>query len=197
MKSPLTHVRGSVWRFGLWSPLTHVQGSIRIGLVIAVAVISSCGYHVGAPKADLVPKGIQSIAIPAFTNSSTRYKLTDRLPEAVARELITRTKYRIEANVDAADAVLRGNISTITIFPTIFDPTTGRASGVQINVTMGVTLYNRATGAVIWTRPNFEVKNRYEISVTAQFFFEESEDALQRVAKEAARTIVSGIVENF
>ena len=164
---------------------------------VAILVLSCCGYHVGTAHSDLVPKNIQSIAIPAFTNSSIRYKLSDRLPEAVSRELLSRTRYRIESDVKTADAILRGNISNVTVFPIVFDPAANRASGVQINVTMGVTLYNRATGAVIWTRPNFEVKNRYEISVTAQFFFEESDDALQRVAKEAARTIVSGFLENF
>jgi len=170
---------------------------MKAATVVASLMLSSCGYHVGAPKSNLVPKNIQSISIPAFTNQSVRYKLSDRLPEAVAREILSRTKYRIESDPNTADAVLRGSISNITVFPTIFDPKTGRASGVQINVTMGVTLYNRLTGTVIWTRPSFEVKNRYEISVTAQFYFEESDDALQRVAKEAARTIVSGILENF
>jgi len=170
---------------------------MRAAIAAVVLLLSSCGYHVGAPKSNLVPKNIQSISIPAFTNQSVRYKLSDRLPEAVAREILSRTKYRIESDPNTADAVLRGSISNITVFPTIFDPKTGRASGVQINVTMGVTLYNRLTGTVIWTRPSFEVKNRYEISVTAQFYFEESDDALQRVAKEAARTIVSGILENF
>src|SRR5438552_767428 len=54
-------------------------------------LISSCGYHV-AGKADLVPKNVKTIAIPAFTNVTTRYKLTDRLPEAITREFISRTR---------------------------------------------------------------------------------------------------------
>ncbi len=166
------------------------------GVALLAAALSSCGYHVGT-HANLVPKNIQSIAIPAFANSSIRYKLTDRLPEAVSRELLSRTKYRLEPNADAADAILRGNISNVQIFPIVFDPITGRAAAVQINVVMGASLIDRKTGAVIWTRPSFEVKNRYEISTTAQFFFEESDAALQRVAKEAARTIVSAILENF
>ena len=44
---------------------------------------------------DLVPKTVHTIAIPAFTNETTRYKLTDQLPEAIAREFISRTRYRI------------------------------------------------------------------------------------------------------
>lgn len=167
------------------------MAAFTIGLSLA-----SCGYHVGT-KADLVPKDIKSIAIPAFTNASIRYKLTDRMPQAIAREFISRTRYRIESNENEADAVLRGNISNVQIFPIVVDPTIGRASGVQINVTMSVSLLNRKTGAVIWSRPAFEVKNRYEISTKAETFFEESDDALQRVAKEAARSIVSAILENF
>ena len=50
----------------------------------AVAAVS-CGYHVGG-KADLVPKSIQTIAIPAFAGSSAaRYKLMDALPKQMGR----------------------------------------------------------------------------------------------------------------
>ena len=82
-----------------------------------------------AGRADLVPKNIQAIAIPAFSNVTTRYKLTDRLPEAISREFISRTRYHIVSDPNQADAVLRGAVLSYTSFPTIFDPVTGRASG--------------------------------------------------------------------
>ena len=57
---------------------------------------------------DLIPKTVHTIAIPAFTNPTTRYKLTDQLPEAIAREFISRTRYRIVSDPNPADAVLKG-----------------------------------------------------------------------------------------
>ncbi|PYT17402.1 MAG: hypothetical protein DMG59_07370, partial [Acidobacteria bacterium] len=119
-----------------------------MGLAVAALVFGSCGYHV-AGHADLVPKNVKTICIPAFGNVTTRYKLTDRLPEAISREFITRTRYRIVPDPNKADAILRGAVVNYISYPTIFDPVTGRAAAVQMHVTMQISLVDRASGNVI------------------------------------------------
>jgi hypothetical protein len=158
--------------------------------------LTSCGYHV-AGKGDLVPKTVHTIAIPAFSNITTRYKLTDHLPEAISREFITRTHYQIVNDPNQADAVLRGSIINFVAYPTIIDQQTGRASGLQVNVTLQITLTERATGKVIYSRPSFEAHQRYELSINANTYFEESDAALDRLARDVARDLVSSILENF
>jgi len=160
-------------------------------------VLTSCGYHVSG-KADLVPKNIQTIAIPPFSNVTLRYKLTDRLPEAISQEFIARTRYKIVTDPNQADAVLRGAIVNFVSFPILFDQVTGRASGLQVNVTIQVSLTERATGKVIYSRPNYEYHDRYEISVTnTNQYFEESPTALERLSHTVARDLVSSILANF
>jgi len=163
---------------------------------VAALVFGSCGYHV-AGHADLVPKNVKTICIPAFGNVTTRYKLTDRLPEAISREFITRTRYRIVPDPNKADAILRGAVVNYISYPTIFDPVTGRAAAVQMHVTMQISLVDRASGNVIFNRPNMEVRERYEISVEAAKYFEESDAALNRVSQQVARQVVTAILENF
>jgi outer membrane lipopolysaccharide assembly protein LptE/RlpB len=165
-------------------------------LVVFSMALSSCGYHV-AGKADLVPKSVHTIAIPAFANITTRYKLTDHLPQAITREFIARTRYQIVTDANQADAVLRGSIVNYVAFPTTIDQQTGRASGLQVNVTLQITLTERATGKVIYSRPNFDVHQRYELSITAKAYFEESDAALDRLSRDVARDLVSSILENF
>jgi len=166
-------------------------------LIALCLLLSSCGYHV-AGKADLVPKSIHTIAIPAFANITTRYKLTDHLPEAISREFIARTRYQIVNDPQAADAVLRGSVINYIAYPTVFDQQTGRASGLAVNVTMQVSLVERATGKVIFTRPSFDVRQRYEISVSnATAYFDESDAALDRLSRDVARAVVTAILENF
>lgn len=168
----------------------------------ALCLASSCGYHVSG-KADLVPKTIHTISIPAFGNATTRFRLTDRLPEAISREFIARTKYQIVSDPGQADAVLKGSISRFIAFPITFDQSTGRASGLQVYVTMQITFTDRATGKVIFSRPAFEAKQVYQIStagtsaVSAEAYFDESEPALDRLSRDVAREIVSAILENF
>jgi hypothetical protein len=165
--------------------------------LLAWLTLGSCGYHV-AGKGDLVPEDVHTIAIPAFANATVRYKLTDRLPQAISREFITRTHYQVVNDSNQADAVLRGAVVKYAAYPTLFDQATGRASGLQVNVTLQVSLVERASGKVIYTRPNFEVHQRYEVSVTnASQYFDESDSALQRLSQDVARDVVSSILENF
>ena len=167
--------------------------TIVSGLVVLAA---SCGYHTGG-QADLVPKTVHTLAIPAFSNATTGYKLTDQLPEAIAREFISRTRYRIVSDPTAADAVLSGAVLSYTSFPTVFDPTTSRASAVEVHVNLRLSLVERATGKTLYTRPNFEVRERYQISLDPAAFFEESDSALARASQQTAQQVVSSILENF
>ncbi len=165
-------------------------------LPFIAVTLSSCGYHV-AGRADLLPKTIQTIAVPAFTNLTTRYKLTDRLAEAVSREFISRTRYRLVPDANTADAVLKGSVNNYLSFPTVLDPISGRASAVDLRVYLTVSLVERATGKVLFSRPNMEVRERYEISVTPGPYFEESDAALDRVSRTVAQQLVTSILENF
>ena len=160
------------------------------------SLLTGCGYHVGG-KSDLLPKTIQTIAIPEFKNLTVRYKFADRLTGAIVREFISRTKYHIIADPTQADAVLTGTILTFAAYPTIFDPATGRAAGVQIQANMQLRLTERATGKVLFNRPQFDFRERYEVSVDQAQYFEESEQALDRLSRDAARTLVSAILTAF
>jgi hypothetical protein len=165
--------------------------------VIAWLSVASCGYHV-AGQADLVPKSVHTVAIPPFGNASVRYKLTDRLPQAIGREFIARTRYQVITDPNQADAILRGSVVNYVAFPILVDQASGRASGLQVNVTMQVSFVERATGKVIFTRPNFVMQQRYEIAVVSnKAYFEEDDAALDRLSRDVARDLVSAILENF
>jgi hypothetical protein len=165
-------------------------------LVLSLVFTLSCGYRV-AGRADLLPAKIKTIAVPPFANVTTRYRVSDRLAAAVTREFISRTRYRIVADPNAADAVLTGSVVNFMAYPTIFDPLTGRASGVQVSLYMQLFLRDRATGATLFQNPNWEFRERYEISVDQRSYFEESDVAMDRLSRDAARSLVSAVLENF
>lgn len=160
------------------------------------AILVSCGYRIAGTD-DTLPKTIHTVSIPAFNNLTTRYKLTDQLAEIIAREFITRTRYRVVSDPNTADAVLRGAIVNYAYYPTIFDPATGRASFAELHVTLTITLTERATGKVLFNRPNFDVRETYQISPNEAQYFEESDPALKRAGQQVARSIVSAVLENF
>ncbi len=148
-------------------------------------------------KADLLPRRVKTIAVPAFGNITTRYKVSDRLAAAITREFISRTRYQVVADPNEADAVLRGTVTNFLAYPTIYDPGTGRASGVQVILIMQVYLTDRSSGSVLFQRPNMEFRERYEISVDQSAYFDESDVALERLSRDVARSVVSAVLENF
>jgi hypothetical protein len=168
----------------------------RIVSCLLPVALSSCGYHV-AGKANVLPKGVQTIAIPPFANLTTRDKIADLLTAAIGREFISRAHYQIVTDPNAADAVLSGAVVTFNAYPTVLDPKTGRAAGVQAIVVMQISMRERATNAVLFNRPNMEFRQNYEISVDPKAYFDESAAAMDRLSREVARSVVSAILENF
>ncbi|HNY40543.1 MAG TPA: LPS assembly lipoprotein LptE [Bryobacteraceae bacterium] len=165
-------------------------------LALAVPLAGACGYRVGG-KADLLPKTIHTIAIPAFSNITTRYKLSERLPAAIGREFLSRTRYQVVYDTAEADAILTGSVNNYHSATTIFDQASGRAAGIQVSVYLNIKLTNRANGDILYQRDNLEVRQRYEVSIEQQAYFDESEVALERLSREVARQVVSTVLEAF
>jgi outer membrane lipopolysaccharide assembly protein LptE/RlpB len=169
---------------------------IFLPLVLALGT-AGCGYHV-AGHADLMPKNIQTIAIPAFGNLTTgRAKLSRLITADVSREFISRTHYTIVTQPEQADAVLVGVLSNFNSFPIISDPVSGRSTGIQVVAVLQVTLTDRHTGKTIFSRPTYEYRERYEVTLDPQTYFDESGTAIERLSRDIARSVVTAILENF
>jgi hypothetical protein len=172
-----------------------LSGTFGTAVAAAISAVS-CGYHVGG-KADLMPKSIHTIAIPAFTTFTVRYKLVDALPQQIGREFIARTRFQVVENPSQADAVLSGSINSAQVYPVVFDPTSGKATTIQAVVTLTINLREQATGRTLYSRSNFVLRQNYDVAVDPHQFFDESGPAFDRLSRDLARDVVSAIVENF
>lgn len=175
---------------------TQAAAPLLLLPLILAASLSGCGYGVTG-KADLLPKNLKVIAIPAFGNATERYRIADRLPAALTREFLSRTRYDVIADPSQADAILNGSVLQVLAAPTVTDPATGRAAGIQVTVIMQMRLTERSTGKILFDRPGFEARQRYEVSIDPAAYFEESSPALDRLARDVARDTVSAILEGF
>ncbi len=165
-------------------------------LICSAAATFSCGYHVGG-KADLMPKNVRTIAIPAFSAFTARYALVDELPQQIAREFRERTRFLIVTNPAEADAVLNGTVNSAFALPTIFNPSSGTATTVQLLVNVTVKLIDQKTGKLLYSRANWGIREDYELAVDPHQFFNESGPAQDRLCRDVARDLVSSVVENF
>jgi len=160
------------------------------------SVLTGCGYRV-AGRASALPKEWKTIAVPALENRTMRFQIEQRLTEALVRELLARTRYRVVPEESSADAVLRGEVTQIESNAVLFDAATGRATVLLVTVQIKVRLADRLSGKAHYQNDNFVFREQYEISTDINSFFEEQQPALDRLARDFAARLVSALLENF
>lgn len=170
---------------------------MRRALVLCLLIPAwACGYHTAGKSARL-PAELHTVAIPTFENSSSTYHVEQVLTEAVVREFLSRTQYRVVTRDDhQADAVLHGTVLTTQIYPVTVDAQSGRATSGIVAVTMKVTLSDRQ-GKVLYDNPGYSFREQYQISREPSSFFQEETPALRRLAAEFARSLVSNVLEGY
>jgi outer membrane lipopolysaccharide assembly protein LptE/RlpB len=170
---------------------------LRAAAVASLLLLAaSCGYHV-AGTASRIPPDVKTIAVPAFVNRSARFRIEQTLAAAVTREFIERTNFQVTPDPAGADAVLKGTVKTVRAGPTTFDPNTGRATTFQIQVNTSVELVDLHTKKVLFSNPNYNFREEYQVSQSTPALFEEDQPALDRLSRDLAHTLVTDILENF
>jgi outer membrane lipopolysaccharide assembly protein LptE/RlpB len=171
----------------------------RLATAICCLLLStvSCGYHEVGGRSAQMPPDVHTIAVPAFQNRATAYHIEQVLTEAVVREFLARTQYRVVTHNDAdADAALHGTITAAIISPITYDSQTGRASTAQITLVARVSLVDRH-GKVLYENQNYVFREEYQLSLDPSTFFQEETPAERRLANDFASTLVSNVLEAY
>jgi hypothetical protein len=165
---------------------------------------SGCGYAL-AGRGSFLPASIKTIGIPLFTNRTSVFNLETRLTTKVRSEFIGRGKYEILPEATGVDALLTGEVTTVTIAPASFNQATQLASRYAITMTARVELRDARANMVLWENPSLVFRQEYEASgntigttaVDPAAFFGQDTQALDRISTEFAASIVSAILEAF
>jgi len=186
-------------------------------LLFALGAVSGCGYHL-AGHSDALPKTIHVIAVPTLENKTSNFKIEQRLTAATIHEFLTKTPYKIVSDPNAGDAVLTGKVLSLQVVPLLFQSqstSSGSTSAAQatamiVTVKCEVTLTERETDKVLYHTDNFIFRNEYELATSAltgnntqpnrgdvESFFQESDPALDRLARDFATRLVAAVTENY
>jgi hypothetical protein len=174
---------------------THLA-PFRVLLVFFPLACAGCGYHVAGRSANL-PSGWKTIAIPVFKNDTTNYRIEQRFTEAVIREFITRTKYRIVQDPASADAVLTGEVVSIETNPLLFEATTGEVTTMIVTVHTKVRLVDNRTEKPAYHNDDMVFRDEYQIPTDVTVFFNEQSPALDRMSRDFASHFVANVLEGF
>jgi hypothetical protein len=162
-----------------------------LSLTLCLACLS-CGYHVAGSVQNL-PEGVHSIGIPTFKNDTREFKLEQQITAAVLKEFTLRTRVPVVSRSNGVDAVLQGEIRSLTSNPVTFG-TDAFGSAFLVTVQMSVKLVRVKDGMVLFENPDFTFHGRYVLNSKVTEFFSEENAAVERLAREFAASLASTIL---
>ena len=166
---------------------------LTIPLIVCIA-ICGCGYHT-AGSATHIPPDVRTVSIPVFATHTQAYHTEMAFTQAVVRELNARTRLRVVNSADA-DATLSGTILTQTSVPLTYDSTSGVTSSYLITLTARVIL-TAHDGTTLYRNDNLSFREQYQSTQDLSGFIREDTPAVQRLANNFARAVVSDMLESF
>ena len=173
----------------------------RLLALLAAVASAGCGYSL-AGRGSFLPDYIKVIGVPTFANRTTVFNLETTVTQKVRAEFIGRGRYRIVPDPAGVDALLTGEVTSVSITPVSFTAQQ-LASRYAIVMTARVDLKDLRDNKVLWENPGLTFRTEYEAQSAGQqtadvsAFFGQDMNALDRMTAEFARAIVSAILEAF
>lgn len=174
--------------------------AVCVSLSLMTMVLAACGYSL-AGRGSFLPAYIHTIGVPQFVNTSPVLDLERHVTERVRAELLGRGKYRVLPTETGCDAVLTGEISSVHISPVTFNQQ-NLVSRYVVIMTAKVEFKDLKTNKVLWSNPAVQLRDEFEPSTAATVgdasaYFGQNKDALERLATEFSRSVVSALLEAF
>ncbi len=171
------------------------------GLAMAILIDTGCGYTL-AGQGTFLPEYIQTIGVPLFENGTSIFEIEQTLTQHVRTQFIGRGRYRVVAAETGVDALLAGTIDSISITPATFTAQQ-QASRYIFTLRAAIEFRDLATGEVLWQNPELTFSDEYEVAsgtggqLDVNTFFGQQSNAVERLARDFASTVVSSILEAF
>jgi hypothetical protein len=168
-------------------------------LVVMGAAMSGCGYSL-AGRGSFLPAYIKTIGVPNFVNNTPVFEIERRVTDRVRAELVGRGRYTVLTETTGVDAVLSGEILAINLAPSAFNQQQ-QAIAYTLTLVAKVEFKDVKADKVLWQNPAMVFSEQYPVqsttAVDANTFLGQNVNALERLASEFARTVVSAILEAF
>ena len=155
-----------------------------------ITTLAACGYRLAARKGD-VGAG-QTIAVPTFGNTTNSYRIEQGVSEAIRRELARNTHYKV-TSLDSGDVVVKGEVVSYSISPTVFDER-GRATQYVLALQLKLLVTESSTGKELFRHDGLALRDTFQLSQVAAEFVPEEPAALNRMAERFASMIVAALV---
>ena len=163
-------------------------------LLVLSFLLLNCGYQLTG-TGSFLPPYIKTVSVPMFKNNTGRYQLEQKITQAVVNELVARGRFKVSNEMQKADGVLLGEITSFSVNPISFTQE-ARADRYSITIVAKVTFKDLVKKKTIFTNPHYVFRDEYELTGEGDFFSEETQ-AIERISEKFARSVISAILEGF
>jgi outer membrane lipopolysaccharide assembly protein LptE/RlpB len=173
------------------------NGVVAAALALAAACsLLGCGYHLSG-RGGALPAHIKTIGVPAFTNATTRPELGQRITEKVIEQLAARGKYHVTPSSDGVDAVLTGSVKSWTSRPIAFTSNSSETTRAAVTLRASVRFQDLVAGTVPFEDEDYLFTKEYDVVGDPDKYFDTELTAVDGVADDFARAVVSAITQGF
>jgi hypothetical protein len=167
---------------------------------LAALALPACGYSLSG-RGSFLPASIRTIGVPLFTNTTNVYEIEQRITDRVRAELIGRGRWTVSPDREGVDAVLTGEIVAANLAPAAFNAQQ-QATRIVLTLVARLELRDVKANKVIWSTPGMQFAEQYDVTTAssagdASAFLRQDVNALDRLASEFARAVVSAMLEAF
>lgn len=165
--------------------------------MLLTVLLSGCGYHL-VGTTSFLPDDVRDLYVRTFSNQTTWADVDQRIAEALNQEWVRRRRFQLVNDEADAQVVLGGTITSVTIAPVTFDER-GRATEYQMTLRAEVWLDDVRGDEPerLWEDKAFQRRTSYTVDVSAVDYFDRQVEAMDVLAVEFARALVSAVLEGF
>jgi hypothetical protein len=173
---------------------------VRVFALVLLVALSGCGYSLSG-RGSFLPEHIKIIGVPQFGNNTPVFQIEQKITERVVAELLGRGRYEVKPDRQNVDAVLLGQILAVSLAPAAFNDQQ-QATRYALTIVANIEFRDLKTDKVLWSNPGLAFSEQYDVATTQtaldpNAFLGQNVNAMERLATEFARSIVSAILEAF
>ncbi|MBM4272364.1 MAG: hypothetical protein FJ139_09470 [Deltaproteobacteria bacterium] len=174
--------------------LSRCSGTTLILSLLVICLLGGCGYRF-SPAGEHIDKNIRKVFVDIFANRTSEANVESTFRNAFIDQFITGRRFIIVDSREAADAILKGSIESLTTSPLSYK-SSNIAAEERITVTMELSFEEKVSSAVIWMNKSFTGTQDYPV---ADMGAKEAsrKNALTKLANDTAERAYNSMMSGF
>ena len=173
-----------------------IKRNIKILIIcFFCALIFGCGYSF-APRGESIDTHIQKVYVEPFDNKTAQAQIENYVRTAFINQFIQNSRLKIVESVEAADAIVKGKILSLSIFPLSYR-SNSLVAEERATIILELTFQENESGKIIWSSKNITGTVDYTVSDDINLLPATRKNAFIKLANDTAEKAFNLMMSGF